>query len=231
MSTTVARMQMVARQLRPRGIHDAAVLRAMELVPREQFVPLALADQAYDDRPLPIAEGQTISQPYIVALMAQAAALVASDRLLEIGTGSGYAAAVLSRIVHRVYTIERHAALASTASALLVRLHYTNIDVRCGDGTLGWSEHAPYDAILVAAGGPAAPPALLEQLALGGRLVMPVGDEHDQELVRFTRMSPTEIRQESLGPVTFVPLIGAQGWREEDDARPTRRWRRSGYSL
>lgn len=227
-STTIARLQMIAQHLRPRGIRDRSVLAAMEIVPRERFVPPELADLAYADRPLPIEAGQTISQPYVVALMAEAAQIAASDKVLEIGTGSGYAAAVLSKIARRVYTIERHASLANSARERLARLGYTNVDVRAGDGTLGWPEQAPFDAIIVAAGGPAPPPALLQQLAIGGRLVMPVGNETEQELVRYTRVAYDENRREALGPVTFVPLIGEQGWQDLDEAKPTRRWRRSG---
>ncbi|MGE3761432.1 MAG: protein-L-isoaspartate(D-aspartate) O-methyltransferase [Kofleriaceae bacterium] len=219
---------MIANQLRSRGVQDRAVLAAMEIVPRERFVPPELATFAYADRPLPIEEGQTISQPYVVALMAEAARLAASDKVLEVGTGSGYAAAVLSKIAQRVFTIERIASLADSARERLARLGYANIEVRSGDGTLGWPEQAPFDAIIVAAAGPAAPPALLDQLAVGGRLVMPIGDDARQELVRYTRVTQDETLREALGPVTFVPLIGKQGWQEADESRPTRRWRRSG---
>ncbi|HWU86547.1 MAG TPA: protein-L-isoaspartate(D-aspartate) O-methyltransferase, partial [Kofleriaceae bacterium] len=152
MDPSLARKLMVERQLRARGIEDARVLGAMELVPREAFVPPELADFAYDDRPLPIEAGQTISQPYIVALMTEALAVEPDDDVLEIGTGSGYAAAVLAQIARRVFTIERHAELAGLARERMERLGYRNVEVRCGDGTLGWAEHAPFDAIVAAAG-------------------------------------------------------------------------------
>lgn len=223
MDTAVARQRMVDRHIRARGVADPNVLNAMETVPREAFVPPELADMAYDDRPLPIEAGQTISQPYIVAVMAESLALKATDRVLEVGAGSGYAAAVLAQIANRVFTVERHAELATTARDRLARLGYRNVEVRCGDGTLGWIEHAPFDAIVVAAGGPDAPPALLDQLAIGGRLVIPVGTGRAQELVRFTRDAKTDYRREDLGAVQFVPLIGAQGWAERPDDARTRR--------
>ena len=212
---------MVERHIRGRGIRDPHVLSAMATARREALVPAELAHLAYEDRPLPIGSGQTISQPYIVALMTEALKLRPGDRVLEIGTGSGYAAAVLAEIAGHVYTIERHAALADTARTRLAELGYTNIEVRCGDGTLGWPEHAPFDAIIVAAGGPEAPRALIDQLAIGGRLVIPLGPAHLQELVRITRVGPAEVTREDLGGVRFVPLIGEQGWREP--ARSTQR--------
>lgn len=207
---------MVERHLRARGLRDARVLDAMGAVPREAFLPPDLADSAYDDRPLPIEGGQTISQPYIVAVMAEALALQPHERVLEIGTGSGYAAAVLAHVAKHVDTVERIEELATTATARLVALGYANVDVHLGDGTLGWADHAPYDAIVVAAGGPELPPALLDQLVLGGRLVMPVGSGRGQELVRVTRSGPTEYRREDLGAVQFVPLIGEQGWADAE---------------
>jgi protein-L-isoaspartate(D-aspartate) O-methyltransferase len=211
------REQMVATQLAARGIRDARVLAAMREVPREVFVPAELAEFAYRDSPLPIECGQTISQPYIVALMAAALKLTAQDRVLEIGTGSGYAAAVLSRIAKRVETVERHAELSQISAARLARLGYDNVAVHHADGTLGWIEAAPYDAIVVAAGGPTVPDALLDQLAMGGRLVIPVGDDRGlQSLVRVTRHADGELEREDLGDVRFVPLIGVQGWRGED---------------
>ena len=209
------RQLMVDRHIRARGVADPRVLAAMAKVPREQFVPAELAEFAYDDRPLPIAAEQTISQPYIVALMAEAARLQPGDKILEIGTGSGYAAAVFAAISARVYTIERHAELAEVARERLARLGYHGVEVRCGDGTLGWLEHAPFDAIIVAAGGPEVPQALVDQLAVGGRLVMPVGTSRAQELVRVIRRSATELDREDLGAVQFVPLIGEQGWEPE----------------
>jgi protein-L-isoaspartate(D-aspartate) O-methyltransferase len=191
----------------------------MRKVPREKFVPPRLADEAYDDGPLPIGEGQTISQPYIVALMTEALRLGPRDRVLEIGTGSGYAAAVLAEITAEVYTIERVAPLAESARQRLADVGYASVHVHCGDGTLGWPEHAPYDAIVVTAGGPTVPKALLDQLAVGGRLVMPVGRGWGQELVRVVRKAADDYDYENLGGVAFVPLIGAQGWPEGEGAR------------
>jgi protein-L-isoaspartate(D-aspartate) O-methyltransferase len=220
MSTRTARHGLV-RSLQGSGIRDAAVLAAVDEVPREAFLPPELAHFAYDDAPLPIGEGQTISQPYIVALMAEAARLRPSDRVLEVGTGSGYAAAVFSRVAREVYSIERHASLAEQASERLAALGYRNVHVRVGDGTLGWAEHAPYDAILVAAGGPEIPPALQAQLAPGGRLVMPVGETpHSQQLIRLVRTNG-RVRKEDLGGVRFVPLIGQAGWSAADPTRAT----------
>jgi protein-L-isoaspartate(D-aspartate) O-methyltransferase len=217
------RREMVRRQLAARGISDRRVLAAMAEVPREAFVPERLAEFAYEDTPLPIEEEQTISQPYIVATMAEALELGPEDRVLEVGAGSGYAAAVLSRLAREVYAIERHAALARLAAERCARLGYTNVRVRHGDGTLGWPEHAPYDAIAVAAGGPDVPPALLEQLAPGGRLVIPIGtDPRLQTLVRVRRRDG-DFEREELGAVRFVPLVGAQGWAEEEPAAPARR--------
>jgi protein-L-isoaspartate(D-aspartate) O-methyltransferase len=219
MDTETARKQMVARQIRARGVRDPRILAAMEDVPREAFLPPELAEFAYEDRPLPIEAGQTISQPYIVAVMAEALKLRPDDEVLEIGTGSGYAAAVLARAARHIYTIERIAELADVARERLAELGFTNVEVRCSDGTLGWPEHAPYNAIVVAAGGPDLPPALLGQLAIGGRLVMPVGTSRAQDLVRITRISETEYRREDLGGVQFVPLIGEGGWPEPEKAR------------
>jgi protein-L-isoaspartate(D-aspartate) O-methyltransferase len=209
------RERMVATQIRARGITDPLVLEAMRAVPREWFVPSALARFAYEDRPLPIGEGQTISQPYIVAVMTEAARLKPGARALEIGTGSGYGAAVLSRIATEVYTVERVRALAEAARDRLAELGYANVHVLEGDGTLGWAEHAPYDAIVVTAGGPRVPEALLSQLAVEGRLIMPVGPgSRHQRLVRVTRTGTQEYRYEDLEEVAFVPLIGAEGWTE-----------------
>lgn len=207
------RQTMVETQLVARGIHDPAVLAAMRTVPREAFVPPEWADAAYEDMPLPIGEGQTISQPYMVALMTEAMQLSPADRVLEIGTGSGYSAAVLSCIAAHVYTVERLNALVRLARRRLQQLGFTNVSVHDGNGTLGWPEHAPYDRIVVTAAGPAVPPALQEQLRAGGRLIMPVGaDVLLQHLIRVTRRSETQFEQEDLGDVRFVPLIGAQGW-------------------
>ncbi|MGH7296436.1 MAG: protein-L-isoaspartate(D-aspartate) O-methyltransferase [Polyangiaceae bacterium] len=198
-----------------RGIRDARILDAFREVPREAFVHEALAEFAYEDAPLPIEAGQTISQPYIVARTVDALALApGAKRALEVGTGSGYAAAILARLVPEVYTVERIPSLAETATERLKLLLLDGVHVRCGDGSMGWPEHAPYDAIAVAAGGPSVPRALLEQLAVGGHLVMPVGPQDEQKLVRVTRVSPDEYREEVLEDVRFVPLIGEQGWQE-----------------
>lgn len=207
MSLAEARQHMLKDHLMARGVHDERVLAAMAQVPRERLIAPALYSAAYDDRALPIDAGQTISQPYIVALTAQELKLSPTDRLLEIGTGSGYAAAIYAELVSQVYTMERHAELAERARRHLTELGYRNIEVRCGDGTLGWAEHAPYQAIAVAAAGPVVPPALLAQLAVGGRLIMPVGGPDLQHLLRVTRSSPSTLTQEDLGAVQFVPLI------------------------
>lgn len=212
-SLDIQRDIMIRDHLRARGIRDQAVLNAMREVPREEFVDERLLRQAYGDHPLPIAEGQTISQPYIVAYMTQSLELKATDRLLEIGTGSGYAAAVLSRIATIVHTVEHLGRLAREARQRLERLGYTNIVIHEGDGTLGWPEHAPYDAIVVTAGAPHVPKPLLEQLAVGGRLVIPVGrSSQAQELIRVRRITEHDYRSEGLCGVRFVPLIGAAGW-------------------
>lgn len=204
---------MLREHLQDRGISDQSVMNAMREVPREEFVHERFLERAYGDHPLPITEGQTISQPYIVAYMTEALELRTTDRVLEIGTGSGYAAAVLSRIVTTVYTIERVDRLAAAARQLLEKLGYTNIIIHEGDGTLGWPDHAPYDAIVVTAGAPKVPQPLLEQLAIGGRLVIPVGRSYDvQELIRVRRLSEHDYRSEELCGVRFVPLIGAAGW-------------------
>ena len=210
---TALREIMLKQHLEARGISNPAVLSAMREVPRELFVPPDLAGLAYDDRPLPIGEGQTISQPYIVAFMTESLELAHGDRVLEIGTGSGYAAAVLSRIVAEVHTVERLPVLADSARLHLERLGYANISIHVGDGSMGWPAYAPYDAIVVTAGAPMIPKALLEQLAIGGRLVIPAGaDPHFQTLIRVYRMQDNEYRQESLMGVMFVPLVGVNGW-------------------
>ena len=210
------RKQMIDYQLAARGLHDQSVLDAVNAVPREEFVPTDLVEFAYSDAPLPIAASQTISQPYIVALMSAALELKPGERVLEVGTGSGYAAAVLAEITTDVYTIERHKILADTARSRLEELGYRNIQVLYGDGTLGWPEHAPFDAIVVAAGGPDVPESLKEQLAIGGRLVIPVGSSlRTQKLLRVRRISENEYQEEDLGDVRFVPLIGAAGWEDE----------------
>jgi protein-L-isoaspartate(D-aspartate) O-methyltransferase len=222
--TAAARRAMVERHIAARGIRDERVLSAMAEVPREEFLAAGLAHVAYRDAPLPIAEGQTISQPYIVAYMAEAAQLGPADRVLEVGTGSGYAAAVFSRIAAHVYTVERHPALAAEAEERFRGLGYENITVSVRDGTLGWPEHAPYDAIIVAAGGPGrVPPLLLAQLAPGGWLVIPRGASLEgQELVRIRRAADGSFAaEESLGAVRFVPLVGAAGWTAEGVASET----------
>jgi protein-L-isoaspartate(D-aspartate) O-methyltransferase len=204
---------MIREHLMSRGIRDRAVLEAMRDVPREEFIDGRMLEKAYEDHPLPIAEGQTISQPYIVAYMTEALELKPSDRVLEIGTGSGYAAAVLSRIATTVYSIERLRGLAQGARERFERLGYRNIVVHEGDGTLGWPEHAPYDAIVVTAGAPKVPQPLLDQLAIGGRLVIPVGRSYDvQMLLRVRRVTEGDWHSEELCGVRFVPLIGAAGW-------------------
>ena len=198
------------------GKLDPAVLQTMRTVPRHEFVPEEVRRHAYEDRPLPIGYGQTISQPFIVALMAEAARVAPSDRVLEVGAGSGYAAAVLGCLADRVVAVERHPALAQAARERLARLGIANVAIVEGDGTLGWPEAAPFDAIVVSAGGPRVPEALKEQLAPGGRLVIPVGAEGEaQDLLRLTRHD-SGFEEESLGGVRFVPLIGAQGWRETE---------------
>lgn len=213
------REEMVEAQIASRGVRDPAVLHAMRTVPRERFVAEHQQDLAYDDGPLPIGDGQTISQPYVVAVMAEAVAPKPGDRVLEVGTGSGYAAAVLATIVAEVYTIERLGGLAQRARQRLASLGYDNVHVLEGDGTLGWREHAPYDAIIVTAGGPRVPAPLLEQLAIGGRLIMPVGSAHRyQHLERVTRMATDRYDHEHLEDVAFVPLIGKEGWGEEGSA-------------
>lgn len=206
-----ARDRMIASQLSRRGINDPDVLDAMRNVPREAFVDPGFEEFAYEDSALAIGHGQTISQPYIVALMIERAGPEPGDIVLEIGTGSGYAAAVLSRIAGHVYTIERHPGLAKAARNRFADLGYDNIDVRIGDGTAGWPEAGPFDAILVAAGGPNVPHALKEQLDLGGRLIIPVGSAEEQRLMQITRVNATTFEEQDLGGVRFVPLVSEQG--------------------
>ncbi len=201
-----ARRTMVARQIAARGVHDRAVLAAMGAVPREAFVPLELRAHAYADTALPIEQEQTISQPFIVAAMIEAAGVRRGTRVLEIGAGSGYAAAVMSLITARVFAIERDGALAAQARERLARLGYCNIELRVGDGALGWPEAAPFDAIVVSAAGAAIPSALRDQLAAGGRLVMPVASDGAQHLIVMHR-APEGDTQNDLGLVSFVPLI------------------------
>lgn len=215
MNFSALRHRMVEQQLRARGIVDERVLEAMHAVPREEFVPPELREAAYDDCPLPIGHGQTISQPFTVAFQCEALQLTGSERVLEIGTGSGYAAAVLSHLAAEVFTVERLPIVAKDAAARLNRLGYSRVHCRPADGTLGWKEHAPYEGIVVTAGGNSMPQPLLEQLAPGGRIVMPIGDlTGGQVMYRFTKL-PNELRVENLGAFSFVPLIGRYGWSEE----------------
>lgn len=206
MNPSTARELMVDRHIRARGVRDPRVLEALSSVPREMFVPPHLTEVAYADRPLAIEAGQTISQPYIVAVMTEALDLEPTDRVLEIGTGSGYAAAVLARIAKQVYTIERHAELADIARDRLAELGYLNAAVRCADGTLGWREHAPFDAIVVTAAPDHVPEALVEQLAPGGRLVIPVGARGGVQNLLLLEKTATGVVRRNLMPVMFVPL-------------------------
>jgi protein-L-isoaspartate(D-aspartate) O-methyltransferase len=211
------RERMIVEQLAAKGVRDERVLDAMRQVAREAFVPAELREAAYDDRPLPLGEGQTISQPYIVGAMTEALGLEGGENVLEIGTGSGYAAAVLSHIARVVHSIERIPALARRARETLRRLGYDRVAVIEGDGTLGWLPAAPYDAIVATAEGPGIPPSLRAQLKPGGRLVMPVEDAAcGQALVRLVRGDDGKDRVDSILPVRFVPLIGAEGWPDED---------------
>jgi len=214
MDNTQARNRMVEAQIARRGVRDPSVLKAMREVPREAFISPGFEEFAYEDSALPIAEGQTISQPYIVAAMVAAAELEESDKVLEVGAGSGYAAAVISRVAAKVFAIERHAPLTEAARERMRVLGYHNIELKTGDGSGGWPEQAPFDAILVSAGGPRIPDALKNQLTIGGRLVIPVGPMEDQRLVRLTRTGEGTFEQDDLGAVRFVKLIGAGGWQE-----------------
>ena len=208
------RDRMVEEQLIPRGIHDPKTLEAMRRVPRHLFVEDALQNQAYNDFPLPIGNGQTISQPYIVALMTQALGLQGGERILEIGTGSGYQAAILSLICEKVYTVERIDSLLVKARKIFDQLHYLNILTKLDDGTNGWLEYGPYDAIIVTAGGPKVPEPLLDQLADPGRLIIPVGDQGMQNLQLVTK-NEGAITEKTIEYVRFVNLIGTHGWRTE----------------
>lgn len=206
------RHRMVVKQLIPRGITSPLVLAAMEAVPRHSFVPQPLTGMAYSDGPLPIGEGQTISQPYIVALMIETAQIHTKAKVLEIGTGSGYSAAVLAHMGATVYTIERLPALSARAKETLDHLGYRQVSCIVADGTLGWPSEAPYDAIIVTAGAPAVPDTLRNQLAIGGVLVIPVGDAIVQHLLRIERLGPEDYREQAIEAVRFVPLIGQEGW-------------------
>jgi len=208
------RKKMVETQLVERGIKDPKVLKAMETVKRHLFMDEAIISQAYSDFPLPIGEGQTISQPFMVAYMTEALKLTGEEKVLEIGTGSGYQSAVLSLVCRRVFSIERVHSLAVKARKLLDSLHYSNVIIKIDDGTLGWKDEAPFDAIIVTAASPDVPKACLEQLSEGGRLVIPVGGEFVQELVRITKKNGRFIR-EDLGGCRFVKLVGKNGWQAE----------------
>ena len=204
---------MVAEQLERRGIHDLRVLEAMRIVPRHLFVPVDYREQAYEDTPLPIGHEQTISQPYMVAVMLAALELQGRERVLEIGTGSGYQAALLGRLAQQVYTVEIIPELGQRARATLSQLGYENVEVIAANGSIGWKAAAPYDAIIVAAASPTVPPPLVAQLKEGGRLLLPVGNLWDQTLLRVRKRQGGEIQTENLGSCTFVPLIGEEGWK------------------
>ncbi len=208
-----ARERMVETQLVARGVHDERVLEAMLRVPRHLFVDEALRDQAYSDHPLPIAEKQTISQPYIVALMTEALELKGTEKVLEIGTGSGYQSAILAELADRVFSIERYPELGYRANAVLRNLGYKKVIIRVGDGSLGWPDDAPFDGILVTAGTPQIPQPLIDQLSIGGRLVVPVGDKTAQDLFLIKRLAEG-VEKISLGGVRFVNLVGKWGWKE-----------------
>lgn len=208
------RQQMVDTQLVKRGISDQRVLQAMRKVPRHLFIDSALWSQAYEDHPLPIGEKQTISQPYIVALMTEALHLLGHERVLEIGAGSGYQTAILAELAEQVYSIERLPAIAKNARKVLDKLQYKNIVITVSDGTIGWREHSPYDAIIVTAAAPHIPQPLFEQLKIGGRLVIPIGGEYSQDLMVYTKTGESSSEVENLGGCRFVKLIGSQGWKE-----------------
>ncbi len=213
----IERERMVKTQLKKRGISNSRVLEAFKKVPRHHFVPKDLADQAYADGPLPIGKSQTISQPYMVAIMTQSAEIVPGNRVLEIGSGSGYQCAILAELGAEVYTIERVPALGKQARETLRRLNYQDIHTRAGNGTLGWEEEAPFDAILITAGAPEIPQPLLDQLAIGGRLVVPLEEDYSQVLY-IVRRSQEGFHRERGERCTFVPLIGKHGWKKDPRA-------------
>ena len=206
-----ARERMVRTQLLDRGVDDPRVIEAMRKVPRHLFVEPALVNRAYDDDPLPIGAKQTISQPYIVGYMLQALGLRGAERVLEIGTGSAYQTALLAELCANVFSVEKLRELAVQARARLDELHYYNVAIHMGDGTLGWSEHAPYDAIIVAAGAPKVPEPLAQQLAPGGKLIIPIGD-HQSQTLKLTARTPTGLEETNLGGCRFVKLLGRYGW-------------------
>jgi protein-L-isoaspartate(D-aspartate) O-methyltransferase len=209
-----ARLKMVEEQITSRGIKDAGLIAAMKKIPRHLFVEEALQNQAYTDHPLPIGEKQTISQPYMVALMTEALLLTKKERVLEIGTGSGYQTAILAELSERVFSVERIRPLAVRARKLLYELGYINVEIKIFDGTFGWAEESPFDAIIVTAGSPDIPQPLIDQLAIGGRLVIPVGDAFVQDLFRVTK-TEEGAKREDLGGCRFVKLIGKYGWEAE----------------
>jgi protein-L-isoaspartate(D-aspartate) O-methyltransferase len=211
-----ARREMVARQIRDRGIESPRVLDAMLAVPRHEFVPPSCVSEAYDDKPLQIGEAQTISQPYMVAAVADALAIDPNDRVLEIGCGSGYQAAVLSHLAREIFAVEFRSQLAATARERLARLGYKNVAVVSGDGSLGWPLASPYNAILVSAAAPAVPATLVDQLDEGGRLVIPVGNAEQQDLMLLVKKE-NRVTQQTLFPCRFVPLLGLHGWRLRPD--------------
>jgi protein-L-isoaspartate(D-aspartate) O-methyltransferase len=209
-----ARLKMVEEQIVSRGIKDPKLIAAMKKIPRHLFVEEALQNQAYSDHPLPIGEKQTISQPYMVALMTEALLLTGKEKVLEIGSGSGYQTAILAELSEKVFSIERIRSLAIRARKLVYELGYFNVEIKIFDGTLGWMEESPFDAIMVTAGSPDIPQSMIDQLAMGGRLVIPVGDAHTQDLLRVTKIEGG-IKKEDLGGCRFVKLIGKYGWEDE----------------
>ncbi|PLX87367.1 MAG: protein-L-isoaspartate O-methyltransferase [Desulfuromonas sp.] len=215
MDFTIARRRMVETQIVARGVDDQRVIDAMLKVPRHLFVDEALWGHAYADGSLPIGEKQTISQPFMVAAMTSALHLKGDERVLEIGAGSGYQTAVLAQLARRIYSIERISSLASRARRILDKCRATNVNLKIGDGTIGWKEQAPFDAILVAAGAPEVPRDYLEQLEIGGTLVMPVGGRDSQELIRVVRTAEDDFDEQRLMSCRFVPLIGEQGWNSD----------------
>ncbi len=214
MDFAVARRRMVEQQIIARGIDDQRVIQAFLHVPRHLFVEPGLQSHAYSDGSLPIGEKQTISQPYIVAVMSAALELTGTERVLEVGTGSGYQTAILAKLAKRVYSVERISVLAARARRVLDQINVYNVNIKIGDGTVGWKEQAPFDGILVAAGGPDVPARYLEQLEVNGRLVMPVGDRDTQTLIRITRTTEGFVREQLMG-CRFVPLIGEDGWQSD----------------
>ena len=222
-ASAAERRMMIETQIRKRGVSSAAVLKAMSAVPRHEFVPVQFRSEAYADKPLAIGEGQTISQPYMVAAMTEALELTGSERVLEIGTGSGYQAAVLSLLVSQVLTVESHTSLALAAQERLTNLGYTNVHVHNGDGSAGFPDAAPYDAILVTAGAPEIPHVFASQLGEGGRIVIPVGSQKVQELVQ-ARKTNGQLRSRALFSCQFVPLLGRYGWSLDDWRDDARRW-------